>query len=361
MAEELLSAAELESLLAAFAAEMAPPAAASAGETSRPSPYSPSPAPAATPRPRSTDGWAAHDWKRPQRTHPEMLATLQTLHSGFSRNFAAALSALTRSVVEVRLTSVDQLAYDDFVFGLESPTCFNVVRAAPLEQRWALDISPAILYPIIDRLLGGGREPAPVTRRPLTEIELRLAARVTGAFLQALRSAWSSVIELDLVVERVESQPRSAPIVTPHEAVVAMGFELSMGGHAGLANLCIPLHALEILRDKLDARPRAATPQAPTDDSRRQIGQELHHAVVELEVRLAEAKISTIDALNLRVGDIIATDKDVHSPLEVCVAGQTKFQGQPGAFKGRKAVQIELAVPADCAPPAPASNAKLGK
>lgn len=359
MAEELLSAAELESLLAAFAAEMAPPAAAS--EPSRSAPASPPPAPAAKPRPRSTDHWVSHDWKRPQRTPPEMLAALQTLHSPFGRNFAAALSALTRSVVEVRLTSVDQLAYDDFVFGLESPTCFNVVRAAPLEQRWALDLSPAILYPIIDRLLGGGREPAPITRRPLTEIELRLAARVTGAFLQALRSAWASVIELDLAVERVESQPRSAPIVTPHEAVVAIGFEVSIGGHAGLANLCIPLHALEALREKLDARPRAATPQAPTEDSRQQIGQELHHAVVELEVRLAEAKISTIDALNLRVGDIIATEKDVRSPLEVCVAGQPKFQAQPGAFKGRKAVQIELALPDASPPPTSAVNANRGK
>ena len=88
------------------------------------------------------------------------MRALQTLHEGFSRNFGAALSGLLRSIVEVKLTSVDQLTYSEFVFSLENPTCFNLLRADPLEGNLILDINPSILYPIIDRLLGGGREPA---------------------------------------------------------------------------------------------------------------------------------------------------------------------------------------------------------
>ena len=41
-----------------------------------------------------------------------------------------------------------------------------------------------LLYPIIDRLLGGGSEPTPPIRRPLTEIELRLVSRITDLFLR---------------------------------------------------------------------------------------------------------------------------------------------------------------------------------
>ncbi len=50
---------------------------------------------------------------------------------------------------------------------------FQFAAAEPLEGNLILDINPSILYPIIDRLLGGGRDPTPITRRPLTEIELR--------------------------------------------------------------------------------------------------------------------------------------------------------------------------------------------
>ena len=89
------------------------------------------------------------------------MRALQTLHEGFGRNFGAALSALLRSIVEVKLTSVDQLTYSEFVFSLENPTCFNLLKAEPLEGNLILDINPSILYPIIDRLLGGGREGGP--------------------------------------------------------------------------------------------------------------------------------------------------------------------------------------------------------
>ncbi|MEX0586524.1 MAG: flagellar motor switch protein FliM, partial [Pirellulales bacterium] len=72
-----------------------------------------------------------YDFKRPERVGKEQMRALQSLHEGFGRNFGAALSALLRSIVEVKLTSVDQLTYSEFVFSLENPTCFNLLRAEP--------------------------------------------------------------------------------------------------------------------------------------------------------------------------------------------------------------------------------------
>ena len=73
-----------------------------------------------------------YDFKRPERVGKEQMRAVQTLHEGFGRNFGAALSALLRSIVEVKLTSVDQLTYSEFVFSLENPTCFNLLRP----RRW---------------------------------------------------------------------------------------------------------------------------------------------------------------------------------------------------------------------------------
>jgi flagellar motor switch protein FliM len=61
---------------------------------------------------------------------------------------------------------------------------------------------------------------------------------------------------------------------------------------------------------------------------------------------LAETTITTRDLLDLRVGDIITTDKDRRSPLEVNVQGLVKYHASPGALKGRKAIQIEEIVAA---------------
>src|SRR5947209_17369610 len=192
MADEVLSQAEVESRLSAMEAHSARGGAATEIE---------SPVIAgARPGVRLREKVVPYDFKRPERVGKDQMRALQSLHEGFGRNFSAALSALLRSIVEVKLTSVDQLTYGEFVFSLENPTCLNLLRVEPLEGNLILDINPSILYPIIDRLLGGGRDPAPIARRPLTEIELRLVARITNLFLEQLRAAWANVIELQLSV-----------------------------------------------------------------------------------------------------------------------------------------------------------------
>jgi len=271
------------------------------------------------------------------------------LHEGFGRNFGAALSALLRTITEVKLTSVDQLTYSEFVYSLENPTCFNLVRAEPLEGNLILDINPSIVYPIIDRLLGGGRESGAVARRPFTEIELRLVSRITGMFLDELHRAWINVVDLKLSVERVESNPQLVQIVPPNEVVVLVSFELNLGDVRGMINLCIPFNSIERLGTKLSSNSWVSYGRkAASQESMDQIGRKLHGSIVELAVRLADTRISTRELIGPRVGDIITTDNDVNEPLAVSVAGVAKFHARPGSFKGHKAVCIEGAINESC-------------
>jgi flagellar motor switch protein FliM len=335
MSGEVLSQAEVESLLATMAA--GGEAAAAAAISAEAEPAGPA-RPGATTREKITP----YDFKRPERVGKEQMRALQTLHEGFGRNFAAGLSAMVRSMVEVKLTSVDQLTYSEFVFSLENPTCFNLLKAEPLEGNLILDLNPSILYPIIDRLLGGGREAGVLARRPLTEIELRIVSRITGLFLEELHRAWENVLELRLAVLRVESNPQLVQIVPPNEVVVVVSFELALGDVRGMVNLCIPYNAIERISGKLSANSWVAYGRrTATAESIEQIGRNLRGSRVELSVRLASTRITTGELLGLRVGDLIATEKDVHQPLLVSVEGVPKFRGHPGALKGHKAIRIE--------------------
>jgi len=346
MAEEVLSQAEVENLLSAMEAHTA--RAGGTAEVEAPV------LAGARGSPRGREKVVPYDFKRPERVGKDQMRALQSLHEGFGRNFSAALSALLRSIVEVKLTSVDQLTYGEFVFSLENPTCFNLLRAEPLEGNLILDINPSILYPIIDRLLGGGKDSGPVSRRPLTEIELRLVGRLTSLFLQELKRAWEAVLPLKLYVERVESNPQLVQIVPPNEVVVLISFELTLGELRGMINLCIPYNAIERVSSRITANSwvtygkTSATPQ-----TRAALSQRLDEAHVEVVVTLAESKITTADLIGLRVGDIITTDKDIHRPLDVAVQGTTKFHASAGAFKGCKAIRVD-SPPLPPPPPQPA-------
>ncbi|MFO0941501.1 MAG: FliM/FliN family flagellar motor switch protein [Pirellulales bacterium] len=66
----------------------------------------------------------------------------------------------------------------------------------------------------------------------------------------------------------------------------------------------------------------------------------MDYSSVEVVVDLVNTEIRAVDLINLQVGDIITTDKDCNSPLEVSIAGVGKFEARAGSFKGRKAVEI---------------------
>jgi flagellar motor switch protein FliM len=332
MSGDVLSQAEVESLLSAM-------------EQTAPKLEAPKRAPAANAVvPRNREKITPYDFKRPERVGKEQMRALQSMHEGFGRNFAARLSSILRSIVEVKLTSVDQLTYSEFVFSLENPTCFNVLSAEPLDGNLVLDINPSILFPLIDRMLGGGKESASPTRRPMTEIELRLVGRITNEFLEELKPAWENVLAINFKVERVESNPQLVQIVPPNDVVVLISFELMLGELRGMMNLCIPFNCLERISSKLSANNWASSSRkGTTPESIERVTKNLKGAPLEVVVHLADTTISMKDLIGLRVGDVITTEKDVRTPLTVDVEGVSKFQAKPGALKGRKAICIEAA------------------
>ena len=183
------------------------------------------------------------------------LRLLQTLHEGLPRAFGTSLSTVLRNPVEVSLAGVDQLAYGKFVHGLEDPSYFNVLKAEPLGDRLMLDVELAILYPMLDRLLGGhGDDPPP--RRPPTDIELPLAGRIVRLFLKDLHEAWQGVLPLRFEVLQVGSHPRLLRVLPSDETVVLVSFALTIGNRQGMMRLCLPCRAIRQIADKLTARGR---------------------------------------------------------------------------------------------------------
>jgi flagellar motor switch protein FliM len=332
MADEVLSQAELETLLSNLESSTVRKVSDSAGHP-LPAPHTARFGAGRSPRPR--------DLTEADRLPAVHIAALRALHEGVGRSFSAALSAQLRTVVEVKLAWIEQVTYGEFVSRLHNPTCASVVRAAPLGAKWILDVNPNLLYGMIDRLLGGGREPGLIALRPLTDIELRLASRVTKLFLRELEQGWQRTTELSLSIDRVESNPRLVLSAPSNEVVVLVGFEARINDLRGAMTLCLPAVSLAPFAAKISRAVEKSSTPGLLEDGAQPTETDLARSTVELVVLLAETKIPTRDLHGLRVGDIIATDQNVSSPLTVTIEGHAAFHAHPGAVEGRKAVRIE--------------------
>ncbi len=285
---------------------------------------------------------SVYDFKRPERVSKEQMRGFQALHDGFSRELGAGLSSMLRSIIEVKLVSVDQLTYSEFVFSLDNPTCFNLLDSSGLDGPIILDINPSIIFPFVDRLLGGGKEQrSQIPTRPLTDIEIKLVSRITDSVIVGLEHAWSNLCQLGLKVRQVESNPQLIQIVPPNEVIVLISFEISMGELRGMMNLCIPFNTIEPLAGKLSSDTWSAYTKkvaAPRQVVNLETG--LSQAPVEMIVELARTMISAGEVMGLEVGDVIMTETGSNHALKIWIEHELMFDGFPGAFKAHKAIKI---------------------
>ncbi len=293
--------------------------------------------------PRGNDGRdvSIYDFKRPERVSKDQMRSLQSIHEGFARNFGASLSGFLRTIVEIRVATTEQLTYSEFIHSLPTPTFFTLLSGAPLDGQMCLEISPLIVFPIVDRLLGGTNEEIFIPQRPLTGIELRLLSRILDRALVNLSEAWTDLVKVQFAVTGTESNPHLVQIVAPNEVVVVIGFEIKIGARAGTMSVCIPFNVIEPVIGKLGTQSWLAYARRGTDPSQEaSVARKLRLATVQAVAYLGETRITVGDLLSLAPGDIIKLDKLVERDFVLQVQGRNKFAGRLGKLRGNRALQI---------------------
>jgi flagellar motor switch protein FliM len=260
--------------------------------------------------------------------------------------FSGLLQTRTRTNVSMRVSGLESMAFKEFPFALANPTCLCIVRAQPLDDQLLIEIPPHILFPIIDRLLGGRVESGPIPQRPLTEIEQRLASRIMSWFLDELAQCWQSVAAMEFSVDRFEHNPLRLRLLPPSEPLVVVRLEIDLPSASGTINLGIPQRCLNAMGDTLVQRSGETNwPTTELAHVDRGTDHASHESVSQVVATLAESTISMADLVGLRVGDIILTDKSAHEPIQIAVDGTPRYEAAIGTVEGRKAIRIKSAIP----------------
>ena len=211
---------------------------------------------------------------------------------------------------------IKPLTRSEFISSLPNPTSFNLVHAPPLDGQICLELSPLIIYPIIDRLLGGSNQELFIPQRAMTLIETRLIQRILNRGMTALSEAWESIKRIQFKLGDMESNPQIVQIVPPNEVVVVIGFEIKMTNRAGTMSLCIPFNVIEPLVDALNAQNWfLAGKNRGEHQWEKMIATRLSDASLDIAGLLAETTMTVADLRNLEIGDVIMTEKPAASPV----------------------------------------------
>jgi len=280
-----------------------------------------------------------YDFKRALRLSKEQIRSLVRINESYARLLSSYFSARLRAFVDVKLETVEQLPYEEFIRSIPSQTLLFVFQAEPLQGRMVLEVPPAISYAMLDRLLGG-QGFSKHTNFNYTEIDRLLLERLFTQSFEHFREAWANVTQLSPRLDTVEYSPQFLQLVSANETVVVSAFSVVLGDVKGFMNLCIPHIALESVIERLSSHYFLVHQQRYREDDKKTIRQQLLNTEVEVIVELGRVALTVRELLGISPGDVIPLDQSIHKPLRVKVDGEVKFYGNPGTVNQHMGVQI---------------------
>ncbi len=282
-----------------------------------------------------------YDFRTANRFSKEQIRTISIIYENFAHLFASFLSGVLRSMVQIEVGNVEELKYNEFVNALPVSVVLSIFSMPPLVGPTLVEVSPDVAYAMISRLLGGNGAKAE-TSRNYTEIELVLLERILRQMIRYLDEAWSKVIAVNTIFERIETSSQFAQIVALNETVALTSLTVKIGEQEGLMNICLPHVAIEPISKKLNTKTlfQTNTEHHTLESANEDIRQRIQNTPLTVTAVFNETLVSVRDIVNLQVGDVLQLEHKVDTPVLVKVGHLDKFRADIGIKENRNAVKI---------------------
>jgi flagellar motor switch protein FliM len=270
----------------------------------------------------------------------DQLRSVQSVYSNFARSLAAALSAFLRTYVSGDVERIEQTSFRGFSEVAGSSASLLPLKMRPLESPAVLGVSQAVLFPLLEILLGGAGKPSAILDRELTDIEKSLLEPLIRVVLQELKSAWQPLIPLEFALESSDASRRVRSAMPRNEGLIAVTVELRLPEAAGVLHVGLPSRAIrQLLPSSQPAKPDASA------DEQSKILSLAGRAEVDANACLNGPRMLFQDLLNIEAGDVIALDCPLGQELDLELNGVPKFKGHLVTRGGKRAFQIKRELP----------------
>ncbi len=279
-----------------------------------------------------------YDFKHPDRISKDQIRSLRTIHENFSRLLATYLSTMLRAMVDVNLLSIDQVTYSEYTMSLSTPASIYVLYSKGLDGKIIMELSPALLLFLVDRLLGGSGD-SMVNPREITLIEQNVIRNIINNMIDLLNEVWGQAVDLNCSYQSFETDPQFVQIARSSDTIAVIFVEVKVKNFSYQMNICVPYYILESVLHQLSSQAVIGAKKQITDEDRISLKNTLNATRIPMSVQLAKAHLSIREFLELEKDDVVKLETKTNQELPVLVSGKVKFTcipGKSGRFKAAK-------------------------
>ena len=276
----------------------------------------------------------------------ERLPMLEIVFDRLVRIMSTSLRNFTNDNVEVSIDTVSSLRFGDYLDTIPLPAMLAVFKAEEWENYGLMVVDSAMIYSIVDVLLGGRRGSGAmrIEGRPYTTIERGLVERMIHLILADLSTSFDPLCPISFRFERLEVNPRLAAISRLSNATVLARLHIDMEDRGGRVELLLPYATLEPVRELL-LQQFMGEKFGRDSIWENHLADELWNTDVDIEVLLDEQTMRLSDILALKRGSTILLGSGSRVGVTLRCGPVGLFRGQVGRRKDRVAVKINARLP----------------
>jgi flagellar motor switch protein FliM len=262
------------------------------------------------------------------------LAPLVAASEAFVPQLAQALHSSLGLACETTLRGSEQTPCRTFLE--KAGTSYLVsLRLGPQADLALLQIDSMLLFPIVDRLLGGSGGPSELSRE-VTEIEDQIAKEFVRLVCRELQAAWQS-FSVSVALETRQAPSHVQKLFSANDNALVFSFSVNMQSAGGDFQLMLPVSALgAFLGTTTVAEPEHL--RKSTMSSR--FADKLLGATFGIELALPGGKVPANELLNLSVGKILLLGVSVRTPAVLKIDGHDSFQAVPVRSGNHRGAQL---------------------
>ncbi len=281
----------------------------------------------------------------------ERLPMLEIVFDRLVRIMSTSLRNFTNDNVEVSIDNIVSLRFGDYLNSIPLPAMLAVFKAEEWDNYGLMVVDSAMIYSIVDVLLGGRRGTAAmrIEGRPYTTIERTLVERLIAVVLADLSASFDPLCPVTFRFERLEVNPRFATINRLSNAAVLARLRVDMEDRGGRMELLLPYATLEPVREFL-LQQFMGEKFGRDSIWETHLAEELWNTDVDLDVLLDEKVMPLSDVMAFEPGTRIVLNAGPDAPVQLRCGAVALFEGRLGRRKGRMAVRIERDLPRTPAP-----------
>ncbi|MFD2207917.1 flagellar motor switch protein FliM [Kiloniella antarctica] len=271
----------------------------------------------------------------------ERLPMLDIVFDRLVRMMSTSLRNFTSDNVEVSLDNITSARFGDYLNSIPLPAMLTVFKAEEWDNYGLMTVDSALIYSIVDVLLGGRRGTAAmrIEGRPYTTIERNLIQRLAHVVLADLSSAFDPLSPVTFRFDRLETNPRFATIARHENAAIVITLRVDMEDRGGRIELLIPYATLEPVRELLL---QMFMGEKFGRDSiwEGHLTAELWQTDVSILAVLEQVNVSLGEVMDWKVGDTMDLTVTPESLVELRCGDVSMFKGNMGRKSGNIAVKI---------------------